>query len=428
MNPEEIKQQQKLYFAGLNDATDAELPDWYQTERNIKSNEVSTLTDIINGKLPNAHRTELYVDNPLADADNDYDEVEDWVAIIDPQRASLAADGHDTKYIWHVPTDKYTIVPPIEAYSPLIQTLKRHDLDDEVFGEVLLRDYGGEVYIRMGFESKQINGLPGDEEAPVYLGLETGYDFKGGRAVYSNMIGFDSFSAGVMRNITEKQSRRHVGNAIDQSHERSNNRVPIQKWWENMLEQIEAMTDDLTGAIREASKMSLAFTQGGDLVKIPDSHVGAFDHVKPYDAASFFQLHDMPDYLAELAAAKAATHANGLGEITFWELFRGLTEALETQTRCDEGSTLNAYADVAMDLLWNPSTVVELADDQWNYELEEEGIASGTGEQVVISRDPETTEPAASQIGHTVNEDSIVSKRDAVQQRQKNLREFAESL
>lgn len=428
MNSQEIQKTQKLYFSGLNNANDTELPDWYRNGRNIRDQPVSTLTDIINGKLPNAKQANLYVDNPLNTTTEDFDQVDDWVAIIDPQRARLAADGQDTKYIWHVPTDKYTIVPPIEAYSPLIQTLKEHDLDDEVFGEVLLRDYGGEVFIRMVFESKQINGLPGDEEAPVYLGLETGYDFKGGRAVYSNMIGFDSYSAGIMRNITNKKSRRHVGNATDQSHERSNNRVPIQEWWEESLKRIEAMTDDLTDAIRDASQTSLGFTQGGNLAKIPTAHIGSFNHVKPYDAASFFQLHDMPKYLAELAAAKAATHAGGLDELTLWELFRGLTDALETQTRCDEGSTLNAYADVAMDLLWDPTTTVELADDQWNFELEDEGLADDDVEQIVISRDSTTDDSDASEIGHTVADEGLLSKRETVQQRQKNLRDFAESL
>lgn len=428
MTPEEIQKQDKVYFAGLNNTNNAELPEWYRNGRNIDPDEVTTLTDIINGRLPNAQRADLYVDNPLNATGEDFDQINDWVAIVDPQRASLAAEGQDIKYIWHVPTDKYTIVPPIEAYSPLIQTLKQHNLDDEVFGEVLLRDYGGEVYIRMGFKSKQINGLPGDEEAPVTLGLESGYDFKGGRAVYSNMIGFDAFSAGIIRNITDTKSRRHVGNAIDQSHERSNNRVPIQEWWEDSLKRIEAMTDDLTDAIRDASQTSLAFTQNGDFAKVPTAYVGSFDHVKPYDTASFFQLHDMPDYLAEQAAANAATHGGGLSELTLWELFRGLTEALENQDRCDEGSTLNSYADVAMDLLWDPTTVVELADDQWNFEIEDEGLADDDVAQVVISRDSQTKQSSISQIDNTVEDGSLLSKREAVQQRQKNLRDFAQSL
>jgi hypothetical protein len=148
---------------------------------------------------------------------------------------------------------------------------------------------------------------------------------------------------------------KHVGEVGD-----------FRAWWETILTQLELVSDDLAGFIRDAEAIDLDFT---DL---------------PFDVAAFYELLDFPGYLAEHASRDARANAADPFVIDLWTLHSGATHALTHFYRGREGSALDRYVRVANDLLFNPEATIETVET--TYEREAAAETTGDGQTGLASQ------------------------------------------
>lgn len=393
-----------LYFGGLGKPSKRDLPDWYQDARGVDSDQVLTFLDVISTKLQEAKSAVVGVANPYDNANDsyyesveenltsrpektdDYDEahpqsfdlVGSWQAIIDPNRARRAAAGEAISFVWNVPTDSYTIIPPVEIYTPLLNAISERGLQNDVFGEVRVRDWGGDVTMTLVFESKQTQDIPGADEHPIYMGFETGYDYRARRAVYARPFGLDAYGASSLWAIGDKHrhSRRHVGSATDSEHEREHGRIPIQEWWDYVLDLVDVFCDEFAHDIQRAADIGIQFPDDEDLANeecelIPKDQLGDIDRKKPYTITDFISLLDYPGYIAEAAGDRLSNVAKASSTPTVFEIYRTLACALEQEYRGDSGRRLEMFGERSVSFLRAPERYVRIADNQYNHELEE---------------------------------------------------------
>ena len=174
----------RTVFAGVDSRTDSELPAWYAGR--VDDAEVVSLSSAIRD-LPRATATEVAYRNPVT---------EEWVAterfnaVVEPSRLrqQVSDDGsEDVDPLFHVPSDSYTILNPVEVYAPLEAVLREQTVDGRALAEVAfgeIRQYrgGGEVHMDVLFDGLEVT-LP-DRREPITMGVTSGYDFFGGHAVY----------------------------------------------------------------------------------------------------------------------------------------------------------------------------------------------------------------------------------------------------
>jgi hypothetical protein len=102
-------------FAGVDRRTDTELPDWY---RRTKPDDDPTSFAAAVRDLPQAVETTVAYQNPYTD---------EWVetarlnAFVEPSRARLRGReaGAEPEPLFHIPTDSYAIINPIDVDGPL---------------------------------------------------------------------------------------------------------------------------------------------------------------------------------------------------------------------------------------------------------------------------------------------------------------------
>ncbi|MFC5971396.1 hypothetical protein ACFPYI_08655 [Halomarina salina] len=351
-------------FAGIDSRTDTALPAWY-ADRVDDTDEVMTFSEAIRD-LPRATTTEVAYRNPVSD---EWVETERFNAVAEPSRLRQQATGGGGKNVadgsgsesvdplFHVPSDSYTILNPVEVYAPLERVLREQTVDgrrlaEVAFGEIRQYRGGGEVHMDVLFDGLEVT--LSDRRDPITMGVTSGYDFFGGHAVYVEGFARDTACANSIRSLTNKEVVRHVGGV-----------EAFDDWWEEILGQLDLVADDLAGFIDAAQGVTLEFT---DL---------------PFDVVGFYDLLDFPQYLAEQAASDVRANAVNPFEIDMWTLHSGATYALTHHFRGKEGTSLDGYQRVANDVLFNPEATidrVQQAYEQQTEEVEQEGLTSGRGQ------------------------------------------------
>jgi len=349
----------RTIFAGVDGRTDTELPEWYR-QRHGGGDSVSFAEAIRD--LPQAVETTVAYQNPYTD---EWVETERFNALVEPSRArKQARDGDaETDPLFHVPTDSYAIINPVDVYGPLEEVLREETIDGTPLGEVMfgeIRRYrgGGEVHMDIMFDGLEVR-LPGRSD-PITMGVTSGYDFFGEHAVYVEGFAQDGYCSNSMRSLTDKEVIKHVGDVRD-----------FRTWWEEILTQVELVADDLFEFIRDAQEIDLEFSE------------------LPFTVTEFYSLLGFPDYLAERAAEDAEANAASPFEIDMWTLHSGATYALTHFFQGKEGTSLDQYVRVANDILFNPEGTIERVERAYEEQLEADGDdgsqASLAGERALAS-------------------------------------------
>ncbi len=301
-------------FAGLDGRTDTELPEWYAEQHG--GPDPTSFSEAIRN-LPQAVDTEVAYRNPYND---EWVETERFNAIVEPSRLQAEADGDtEAESLFHIPTDSYSIINPVDVYGPLEEVLREETIDGTPLGNVMfgeIRRYrgGGEVHMDIMFDGLEVR-LPGRSD-PITMGVTSGYDFFGERAVYVEGFAQDGYCSNTMRSLTDKEVIKHVGDVRN-----------FRTWWEELLAQVELVADDLFEFIRDAQDIELDFSE------------------LPFTVTEFYTLLGFPDYLAERAAGDAEANAASPFEIDMWTLHSGATYALTHFFQGKEGTSLDHRTD-----------------------------------------------------------------------------------
>ncbi len=315
-------------FAGVDTAADATLPDWYR--RRHTGCDVTTFRTAI-GDLPRAVTVPVAYRNPCS---GNWVETDEHVALVEPTRLRAQAVGRPAvDPLFHVPSDSYAVINPVEAYDPLAAIIRETTVDgsslgDACFGEVRTYRNGGEVHLDLLFDGLEVT-LPGRND-PVALGITTGYDFFGGHAVYVEGYAQDIRCRNSLRQITDRERIKHVGEI-----------GTLEDWWRERLSELDLVRDDLRACIQEARSVTV------DLTAVP------------FDLEEFYSLLGFPEYLARHAADDTRETTDDLADVDLWALHSGATYALTHQFRGREGTTLDRYVRAANDLLFNPEQSID---------------------------------------------------------------------
>jgi len=194
----------RTIFAGVDGRTDTELPEWHR-ERYGGANPV-TFAEAIRA-LPQAAETTVAYQNPYTDQ---WVETERFNALVESSRARSQAQGDDaeTESLFHIPTDSYAIINPVDVYGPLEEVLREETIDgtplgDVMFGEIRRYRGGGEVHTDIMFDGLEVR-LPGRSD-PFTMGVTSGYDFFGEQAVYVEGFAQDGYCSNTMRSPSTRR-------------------------------------------------------------------------------------------------------------------------------------------------------------------------------------------------------------------------------
>lgn len=447
-----VEEEQRIPFAGLTPKDDAELPDDVAGNRHF-AGDVKSFKEIIE-LLPEASRGDLKAVNQFVNDDgtvdataiedvddidldsleidpaeiNDADRhvpVNDYVDIVDNRRKALHALGYETKFRWQIATDSYTIINPKDAYFPAQRSFRRKGESETIFGWVDYKDWGGQVDIYILFREQTVPhpyvdpnendddaDADGDDEEDryIYVGVQTGYDFSGGRALDAQRFGYDADRSVRLYNLGRRRSRRHVGDPNDASNERKNGRTPIKDWWDQEYDNILNETDELAKAIQEATSITLDFSS------------------LDYSAQDFYEYLDIPEDYAETAAKRAMRHSPVTNVATMWAMYLGLTSTLETdyQGKDHTSATFEVYAEIARDILRHPHRQIDVVQEEHRRAQEE---SDNSNSQLIIDESQQTFSTGdISDIDGVGTEDELglADKRDLAKnaKTQKGLHDF----
>jgi len=333
-------------FAGVDGRADGQLPAWYARQHS-EEDPVSFAEAI--RSLPRAVETQVAYKNPYT---GEWIHTERFNAITNPDRLHQQAAGENgTDPLFHIPTDSYTIINPIDVYEPLEEVLREealegHPLDNIVFGEIRQYRGGGEVHMDIMFDGISVE-LPGRDD-PITMGVTSGYDFFGGHAVYVEGFAQDSYCSNSMRRLTDRESIKHVGDIGE-----------FRTWWEQILGQVGLVANDLAAFIEDAQDITVDFRD------------------VPFDVTEFYTILDFPEYLAERAASDARAEAANPFEIDMWTLHSGATYALTHFFSGREGPSLDRYVRTANDILFNPDATLEAVERTYEQRADDETDSDG---------------------------------------------------
>jgi hypothetical protein len=216
-----------------------------------------------------------------------------------------------------------------------------------MFGEVRQYRGGGEVHMDILFDGLSVT-LP-DRSDPITMGVTAGYDFFGGHAVYVEGFARDTACANSIRQLTDRETVKHVGDVGD-----------FERWWQSIFTQLGLVADDLSAFIEGASEITIQFT------------------AVPFTLREFYMLLGLPEYLAKRAAEDAQAAAETPTTIDMWTLHSGATYALTHFFTGREGAALDRYVRAANDILFNPEVTIETVSQA--YEERAAAETDGTGQ------------------------------------------------
>jgi hypothetical protein len=399
-----VAPERTIHFAGLDrrSANEVTIPDYYGDTYGVAADECRSFSEVLRqhprqGGLYSAETTSVSWEFPLPDhltaqrafaveeaiedaggsAEIRYDEDgAAWVstdrfnAVYSPEKIESwlrgehrheDADGTRRGLIdplWKTFSDSYTIINPATAYGPLENAIREHDLASAFYGQFRTYNGGGTFVLDGLFDTREVE-LPGEDD-PVVLGFTSGGDYFGNRAFYAEGFAQDTACTNSMRNLTDRLTRRHVGEPGE-----------FTQWWEAILTKIDVVADELHQAIREALD-----------VEIPLFEL-------PFDLTEFFELQGFPAEFARLAAGYTQARAEDRYTPNAWELHSGVTAVLEHEWDNTEGSTFRGYVRMSNDLLFNPHQVIEQVEQNYEYRIEQERQQAGDGQQAISTAEEE---------------------------------------
>lgn len=226
-----------IEFAGVGGVSGTSgFPDYLRTLFDVSPAETTTMKDAVNtlNEDYDIEAREVAYDNPIA--------AESWT----PTGRHQALVNPKTGGLWHIPTREYSPVSPSEKYGPLLARLRERDFHEEVAGQLRLFREGGEVHADVLFDAFRT----GDDDE-IVLGVQTGYDYFGGKALYATIIAYDTEEDRMMRGLSDTRSRRHIGAAGSD----------VADWWAEVLAQAEEATDTLAEVILKAQEYEVDFSE-----------------------------------------------------------------------------------------------------------------------------------------------------------------------
>ena len=361
-------------FAGVDGRSDTQLPEWYARQTPVDPTEVTSFAEAIRS-LPRAVETAVAYYNPYRD---EWVETSRFNALVEPSRLAptsgpdcIEPDGGveaveitdaspttATDALFHIPTKSYSVINPVDAFGPLENVLCETTIDDRTLGDVVfgeIRQYrgGGEVHMDLMFDGLSVE-LP-DRRDPITMGFSSGYDFFGGHAVYVEGFARDTTCANSIRSLTDRERIKHVGEIGD-----------FEGWWEDTLDQLELIANDLYAFITDAQEITVDFPK------------------MPFSAEELYSLLGFPEYLSKRAASDAQANAADPFEIDFWTLHSGATYALTHFFTGKEGSALDGYVRTANDLLFNPKATLTTVER--GYERQAVSETNSDGQTGVASQ------------------------------------------
>lgn len=442
-----VQQQDRVCFLGLESHSDAEYPDHISEASPMYDDNPVAFNDIIK-LLPEAEEGELRAVNEFVNQDGSVDadaidnvddinldelsidpddisqadrhpSVHDYKDIVDPRRKALSALGYDVKFRWQVATDSYAIINPKDAYYPAYKTFKEKGEGNTIFGWVDTRDWGGRVNMYIFFADHTIDHPGDDDEPPLYVGLHTGYDFSGGRAMDVKLFGYDPGNDVRFYSLGARRSRRHVGDPNNPEHERSQGRTPIKEWWEKEYENLLVWTDDLIEDIEFATATTIDFSNF------------------QFDIEDFYAYLDIPNsYIEETdggigAVKRARRHSPSSTTYTMWTLFYALANTLEDEFQGSDyaGSAFKVYADIATKILRSPHMMIERAKREHDRQQQKaDSSQQSKREQVLEGGSELDAVDSVTELDGVSTEDELdlVEKRSIAQESQKSLFNFNE--
>lgn len=412
-------------FAGLTRFNDGDLPSkvrdygssvrWWAaewsgedepTEEDLPEDGLNTLVD----SLPRAAEAKAGWKHPIT---NEWIETGKHNAIIEPSVAEqmdgragtkeqvegFGGDPEEMVYgdraLFNIPTDDYAIINPADFLRPLGEVVRDEGLDDAVFGEFRVSRGGGRVSADVFFDGKHVEA-PGmdDDRKPIVVGLQLDWDFFGDTALKIRGMGMDWECVNSLRQITEGKLIKHAGDVEE--------RVEWVELFEDLLEELDLKTDQLSRVIHEASEERL------DLSELPDGFAADYDST----LEALYAYAGLPDYLASTAADNARANADDPFEPDWWTLHRGATYAITHEARGDvgSGSAIDRYNRVANDMLMNPAGMADDVEDAYEEQREDESLAEQGGGEATVSTAFE----------------SVREKRDRYEEREERIHELVE--
>lgn len=299
--------------------------------------------------------------------------------IIDRRRLALHTLGFDCKFRWQIASDRYDPGNMRAFFRRKIAAAQQHGAED-AFGWIRHRDWGGSVTMTTIYPSKAYEvGMPdetdldldGDEitiaegvdeavfnerEADaddgetltIYYGDRMGYDFRGTQKLWAKpLIYIPSSNAMIpIPYAGNDLSRKHTGNLMEDAIE----------WHEKILSKLDELCESINQSIVRARVAALDFNE------------------LPFEVEDFYRLIGVKnDTYCEKAAERARSLATPSSRPTLWNLQLSLKlTVLEHYSGAKAGDTYQSYQEIAGEILRHPSTQVQLALEQYEYEREED--------------------------------------------------------
>lgn len=422
-----IAEERTVAFRGLSENTDSYPEEVEPKAGSLRlSEDPSTFKDVIS-HLPIASSGELYANNKFVDDFGEIDtaairevkgldvdaledatnmrigqmagltdadsliKANDHQDIIDERRLALSTLGASVKFRWQIASDRYCIVQPADAYLPIISALQKRG-ETGAFGWAHYRDWGGEFKMSVLFpelrrtivpqqdddidpDSVSENDIDGietnddteDDGVTVYGGVQTGYDFRGSQAVWAKPMLYVPASDIAIFGVGTRRSRRHVGSATNATHERQNDRTPINERWGNIHDDIQAQATVIDKQIILGRTLSLNFED------------------VPYSITDFYEYLGIPGKYAEEAADRAERFASPPSAPTLWNLQLSLQVALDALYEGSRASaTYQDYNEVGQQIFREPVYSIQMAL------MEHDRQAEGTGANTQLPADQQS--------------------------------------
>ena len=375
------KTDRRVSFAGLTRSDDVEMSESLCDHYGLDESPEDSLGTAL-GLLDPVEIAELYVKNPYAE--DQLIPISKSNATINPDTAIEMAkeaqtqeqesgfdfigdggnaatfdteDGDRLTYATH--SSGYAAVPHYDFFFPMATALREAGINN-IAGEFRVYDNGAQVHGEVLFQDpeSQLN-LPGDRD-PLFVGISVGNSYDGTTSMYAMGYAQDTFCKNSMRNLTDKRSRKHIGEPNETA-----------EWWADILVQMTALRDHLGECIEAALEVEIDFLD------------------QPFDTEEFYELLGLPSYLARAAATSARNRSPQEGGtrsvINFWTLHSGLTSALTHDFNgSSETGALETYSQIAKDMLWNPANVI--SDVKSEYERQQRLEAEDEHDERAISQ------------------------------------------
>lgn len=303
------------------------------------------------------------------------------VALVNPawegRDTSTAKDPADA--CWHIPTGAYADINPMEAYAPLVQELLDYPVDNEgnidqadflgingAYGEVRTYRRGGEVHFDMFLPAFNVGG----DGEPLVLGIQSGYDYFGSTALYTEIIAHDHASNAVLRSLTDRRSRRHVQSRNKQN--RKDALSEIHQWWGEEIARLEAVTDTLFQVVVDASAFEV------DLSGIPRSPM----HV--------YRAMGLPKSLSQAAEANLSSQKFTM-QASAWDYYIALAQAVTQDYQAkDDGQALRRVVRTSNRILFDPARAMskvfsDITDELISSNATDDEIASAATQAATMA-------------------------------------------